>query len=156
MSTPSLEHVKWQGKTVPVHDYMLSAEVELLEQLRAKVERGELKEYQADLECFLICARCRVPEYQNLTREDFGAIKITTKTRNDLREKTRALISPFTDMQLELNKSKGLELLKEVTPEKLDDAITQMEVTLKELRAMRTGIASASASTSRLTSGPTN
>jgi hypothetical protein len=136
-STPSSEHVKFEGYTVPVYDYLLGGEVEQLEQLMRLAAKGELTDYQNDLECFLVCARHRVPEYERLTREDFAKVRMTAKTRADLRAKVERLVAPFVDMQLELNKERGLRMMAQLTPEKLEETIAVQELLLAQMKDMR-------------------
>jgi hypothetical protein len=133
---PATEHVKFAGYTVPVYEDMYSGEIEQLELLMQRAQRREITDYRLDLECFLVCARFRVPEYRRLTAEDFANLKMSTGTRASLREKVGVLIAPFVAMQHELKREQGLELLRQLTPEKLLDVIQQQEVTLHELRQM--------------------
>lgn len=134
---PASEHVKFAGYTVPVYEDMYAGEIEALELLMGRAQRREITDYRLDLECFLVCARFRVPEYLRVTTDDFAHLKMGLGTRQGLREKVGRLIAPFTHMQHELNREKGLELLRQVTdPEKLMDVIQQTEVTLAELRQM--------------------
>lgn len=131
--------VTFKAFKVPVFDYMLGGEMEALEKLKMRAERGEVTEYGYDVETFCVVARHRVAALEMLDAQDFSKFHFNAHTRKKLREANEVLLAPFALALKELQAErhlKQLEMTRDVSL--IETALLTNKVQKEKLQEMLT------------------